>query len=83
MLLLQLDVVYISKSLKTQVTNFLVLDEVGKTFDVFEVKITHQSRVKHVHQKKNFLVPYWKKKKENKNQRPVIQRMNFINFGLS
>lgn len=61
------------KSLKTQITNFLVLDGVGKPFDVFEVKITHQrSRVKYMLQKKYILVKNYILFRKTKTKDPVI-----------
>lgn len=79
MLLLQLDVAYISKSLKTQATNFLVLDEVEKSFDVCEVKITYQrSGVQHVCLK-NIIPQFHTWKNENKqNKTYTLQFHEYI-----
>lgn len=72
MLLLQLDVAYMSKSLKTQVKNFLVLDEVGKSFDVFEVKTSKKWSSACAPEKNYILVPYLEKRMKDKTKDPVI-----------
>lgn len=72
MLPLQLDVVYISKSLKIQVTNFLVLDGVGKSFDVFEVKTSKKWSSACAPENNYILAPYLEKRMKNKTKDHVI-----------